>query len=123
VLVNYILYCSFKHSLRIFFILARAVFLSVFLSIFLSHSLTLAQDLPLSLSVALTLSLSQRHKNINVLKIGHFLGFFEGADSQDNLGVKKVSAPSKNHLKCPIICFAREKNNRLHFQNQRYIKS
>ncbi len=26
--------------------------------------------------------------------------------AQDNLGVKKVSAPSKNPAKCPIICFA-----------------
>ncbi len=25
------------------------------------------------------------------------------------IGVKKVSAPSKNPAKCPIICFAREK--------------
>ncbi len=29
--------------------------------------------------------------------------------AQDNLEVKKVSAPSKNPGKCPIICFAREK--------------
>jgi hypothetical protein len=29
--------------------------------------------------------------------------------AQDNLGGKKVSAPSKNPAKCPIICFAREK--------------
>ncbi len=29
--------------------------------------------------------------------------------AQDNLGVKKVSAPSKNPAKWPIICFAREK--------------
>ncbi len=30
---------------------------------------------------------------------------FTGRYAQDNLGVKKVSAPSKNHAKCPIICF------------------
>ncbi len=30
-------------------------------------------------------------------------------DIQDNLGVKKVSAPWKNPSKCPIMCFAREK--------------
>jgi flagellar biosynthesis/type III secretory pathway protein FliH len=42
--------------------------------------------------------------------------------AQDNLGVKKVSAPSKNPKKCPIICFAPEqKNNFQDFQNQRYI--
>jgi hypothetical protein len=29
--------------------------------------------------------------------------------AQDNLGVKKVSAPLKNPAKCPIICFACEK--------------
>jgi hypothetical protein len=33
--------------------------------------------------------------------------FFAGA--QDNLGVKKVSAPSKNPAKCPITCFAPDK--------------
>jgi hypothetical protein len=27
--------------------------------------------------------------------------------AQDNLGVKKVSAPSKNHSNCPIMSFAR----------------
>jgi hypothetical protein len=41
--------------------------------------------------------------------MGHFLGFFEFFYAQDNLGVKKVSAPSKNPKKCPIICFAHEK--------------
>jgi hypothetical protein len=51
---------------------------------------------------------------------GAFLGVFRGGldvfypqtalhYAQDNLGVKKVSAPSKNSAKCPIICFAREK--------------
>jgi hypothetical protein len=29
--------------------------------------------------------------------------------TQDNLGVKKVSAPLKNPKKCPIICFAPDK--------------
>jgi hypothetical protein len=43
--------------------------------------------------------------------------------AQDNLGVKKVSAPSKKPAKCPIICFAREKKNIPDFQNQRYINS
>ncbi len=42
--------------------------------------------------------------------------------AQDNLGVKEVSAHSKNPLKCPIICFALKKNLP-QFQNQRYIKS
>jgi hypothetical protein len=32
-----------------------------------------------------------------------------GRYAQDNLGVKKVSAPSKNPAKCTIIYFAREK--------------
>jgi hypothetical protein len=43
--------------------------------------------------------------------IRHFLGFFEGVSTyaQDNIGVKKVSAPSKNSAKYPVICFAREK--------------
>jgi hypothetical protein len=39
-----------------------------------------------------------------------------------NFEVKKAKAPSKNPLKCPIICFAPDKkNNLLDFQNQRYI--
>jgi hypothetical protein len=49
-----------------------------------------------------------------------FLGVFPGGldlfdpkiticYTQENLGVKKVSAPSKNPAKCPIICFACEK--------------
>jgi hypothetical protein len=38
--------------------------------------------------------------------MGHFAGFHY---AQDNLGVKKVSAPSKNPKKCPILCFAPEK--------------
>ncbi len=40
-----------------------------------------------------------------------------------NLGVKKVSAPSKNPKKCHIICFAPDKSNNLmqDFQNQRNI--
>jgi hypothetical protein len=29
--------------------------------------------------------------------------------AQDNLGVKKVLAPSENPKKCPIICFASDK--------------
>jgi hypothetical protein len=41
--------------------------------------------------------------------MGHFLGFFALRYAQDNLGVKKVAAPSKNPAKCPIICFAQEK--------------
>jgi hypothetical protein len=51
---------------------------------------------------------------------GAFLGVFGGGldffdpkialcCAQDNLGVKKVSAPLKNPAKCPIICFAHEK--------------
>jgi hypothetical protein len=53
--------------------------------------------------------------------MGHFLGFFKGAPTfgpkialryaQDNLGVKKVSVPSKNPSKCHIICFARKKKS------------
>jgi hypothetical protein len=44
--------------------------------------------------------------------------------AQDNLGVKKVSASSKNPAKCPMICFAREKKNCIpDFQYQRYINS
>ncbi len=31
--------------------------------------------------------------------------------AQDNLGVKKASAPSKNLLKCPIMYFAPDKKN------------
>jgi hypothetical protein len=38
--------------------------------------------------------------------------------AQDNLGVKKVLAPSKNPSKCSNICFAREKQFFLDFQNQ-----
>jgi hypothetical protein len=46
--------------------------------------------------------------------MGHFEGFFKG--------VKKVEARSKNLKKCPIICFAPDKNNNFQdFQNQRYI--
>jgi hypothetical protein len=48
--------------------------------------------------------------------MGHFLGGLELFDpkiafryAQAILGVKKVSAPSKNPAKCSIICFAREK--------------
>jgi hypothetical protein len=52
--------------------------------------------------------------------ISHFLGFFEGPRlfyvkiaprfAQDNLDVKKVSAPSKNLSKLLIMCFSRLKN-------------
>jgi hypothetical protein len=48
------------------------------------------------------------HKNTNVpliLKVLDIVFFY----AQDNLVVKKVAAPSKNHAKCPIICFARDK--------------
>jgi hypothetical protein len=42
--------------------------------------------------------------------------------AQENSGVKKVSAPSRNPSKCPITCFAPDKKNNLQdFQNQRYI--
>ncbi len=42
--------------------------------------------------------------------------------SMGNFWVKKVKAPSKNHKKFPIICFAPDKKNHLQdFQNQRYI--
>jgi hypothetical protein len=48
------------------------------------------------------------------------MGFFEGGldlfdpkialrYAQDNLGVKKVSAPSKNPTKCPIMFYPRKK--------------
>jgi hypothetical protein len=50
------------------------------------------------------------------------MGLFEGRYTQDNLGVKKVSAPSKNPLKCPSMFFAPDKKNYLlHFESQRYI--
>jgi hypothetical protein len=53
------------------------------------------------------------HKNTNVpliLKVLEIIfGVFRGGFAQDNLGVKKVSAPLKNPAKCLIICFAREK--------------
>jgi hypothetical protein len=58
---------------------------------------------------------------------GAFLGFFEGAllrYTQDNLGVKKVSAPSKNPAKMPHYMFCpRKKNHIPDFQNQRCINS
>ncbi len=42
--------------------------------------------------------------------------------AQDNLGVQKVSAPSKNLEKSPSICFALDKKiNFQDIQNQRYI--
>jgi hypothetical protein len=48
--------------------------------------------------------------NFIVHQYGSFeSGFNPCRYAQDNLGVKKVSAPSKNPAKCPIICFAREK--------------
>ncbi len=49
-----------------------------------------------------------------ILKVRDII-FFEGkiynGYAQDNLGVKKVSAPSKNPKKGHIICFAPEKKN------------
>jgi hypothetical protein len=43
---------------------------------------------------------------------GAFLGIFQGGRDW----VKKVKAPSKNPKKCPIMCFAPDKNNITHFQ-------
>jgi hypothetical protein len=38
---------------------------------------------------------------------GAFLGVFPGGpNAKGNFRIKKVSAPSKNPAKCPIICFA-----------------
>jgi hypothetical protein len=37
------------------------------------------------------------------------MGHFEDSYAQDNLGVKKVKAPSKNPKNCHIICFAPDK--------------
>jgi hypothetical protein len=53
---------------------------------------------------------------------GAFLGIFRGGldlfdpqnfprYAQDNVEVKKVSAPSKSPSKCPMMCFACEKKN------------
>ncbi len=54
-----------------------------------------------------------------ILKVRDIIFFFAGKTyngafcgvcyAQDNLGVKKVSAPSKIPQKCPIVCFAPEK--------------
>jgi hypothetical protein len=51
-----------------------------------------------------------------ILKVRDNVIFFAGKTyngafryAQDNLGVKKFSAPSKNSQKCPIICFAPDK--------------
>jgi hypothetical protein len=41
--------------------------------------------------------------------------------AKGSFGVEKVSAPSKNPTKCPIICFAPDKKIIIQdFQNQRY---
>jgi hypothetical protein len=60
------------------------------LALALARALVLALALARALSLSLALSLALRY-------------------AQDNLGVKKVSAPSKKPSKCPIICFAGEK--------------
>jgi hypothetical protein len=53
-------------------------------------------------------------KTYNGTVLGIFLGGLDlfvpqiaRRDAKDNLGVKKVSAPSKNPLNCPIMSFAR----------------
>ncbi len=46
------------------------------------------------------------HQNSNaplILKVRNIICY-----AQDNFAFKKVSAPSKNPSKCPIMCFARE---------------
>jgi hypothetical protein len=61
--------------------------------------------------------------------IGNFWTFFEVVPkialhyAQDSLGLKKVSAPSKNLSNWPIIYFARKNIPPPHFKNQRYITS
>ncbi len=47
--------------------------------------------------------------------IGHFVGFFVRVNfAQDNIGVKTVLAPSKNHLEMADNVFGPIKNNLLH---------
>ncbi len=135
---------SFPFPLSLSRLLSLMLLLSLCLSLTLSHSLSLS----LSPSLSLSLYLSLGHKNTNVplilkvLKIivlvwgktcnGEFLGVFRGGlylfyskialrCAQENLWVNKVSIPSKSPAKCPIISFAREKNNIPDFQNQWYI--
>jgi hypothetical protein len=61
------------------------------------------------------------------LQAKHIMGHFKGIAlgyAQDNLGFKKVKAPSNNPKKCPIIFFCPpppRKNNLQDFQNQRYM--
>jgi hypothetical protein len=84
--------------------------LSLSLSLSLGHKIT---NVPLIWKVwdIIFIFLSKTHK-------GTVLGIFRGGldlfdpkialrYAQDNLGVKKVSAPSKNPSNCPIISFAR----------------
>jgi hypothetical protein len=47
---------------------------------------------------------------------GSFWGY-----SQDNLGVKRSLPPRKIPRNAPLLFCPRQKNNFLHFQNQRYI--
>ncbi len=54
---------------------------------------------------------------------GSFQEIFYGAEIFLIPIVKKVSAPSQNIAKWPMICIAHEKNYLLHFKNQRYSKS
>ncbi len=59
-----------------------------------------------------------------VLAVLFWLSCLGSLVAQDNLGVKKVSAPSKNPSNCPIMEFCPlKKNNLPHFPNQRYINS
>jgi hypothetical protein len=43
--------------------------------------------------------------------------------AQENLGVKKFSAPSKNSSRCSIMCFCLRKINLPHYQKKQYINS
>jgi hypothetical protein len=65
-------------------------------------------------------------KTYNGAFLGTFLGGLNLFDpkiaihyTQQNIGVKNVSAPLKNPSKCPIMCFSYEKKSLPHFQNQR----
>ncbi len=78
-------------------------FFSLSLSLYLYLYLSLPFPFPtFSFCLSLLLSLS--------LRSGQFRG-------------QKGLCSFKTFLKCPIICFAHEKNNLPHFQNQQYMNS